>query len=56
MELLERTRQWVSHGPDPATASTLSSGIEATERGDKKAVIRVGVAINGPLQFGTTDL
>ena len=56
MELLERARQWASHDPDPATASALSSDIEAAERGDEEAAARVGAAMNGPLQFGTAGL
>ena len=56
MELLERARQWTSHDPDPATASSLSADIEAAERGDEEAAARVGAAMNGPLQFGTAGL
>ena len=56
MELLERARQWASHDPDPATASSLSADIEAAERGDEEAAARVGAAMNGPLQFGTAGL
>lgn len=56
MDLLERARQWAKHDPDPATASSLSADIEAAERGDEKAVARVGAAMNGPLQFGTAGL
>lgn len=56
MELLERARQWASHDPDPATASSLSADIEAVERGDEEAAARVGAAMNGPLQFGTAGL
>ena len=56
MELLERARQWASHDPAPATASSLSADIEAAERGDEEAAARVGAAMNGPLQFGTAGL
>ena len=56
MELLESARQWASHDPDPATASSLSADIEAAERGDEEAAARVGAAMNGPLQFGTAGL
>ena len=56
MELLERARQWASHDPDPATASSLSADIEAAEHGDEEAAARVGAAMNGPLQFGTAGL
>ena len=56
MELLERARQWASHDPDPATASSLSADIEAAQRGDEEAAARVGAAMNGPLQFGTAGL
>ena len=56
MELLERARQWANHDPDPATACALSADIEAAERGDEEAAVRVGAAMNGPLQFGTAGL
>ena len=56
MELLDKAQQWADHDPDSATASSLNADIEAARGGDEEALVRVGAAMNGPLEFGTAGL